>query len=189
MFSAFSLGALNHLLGQADWARARLLSFSGRDARLAMPPWQLDFRIRADGFVESTTAGSQPDVMMTLPADTPLRALQGMEKMIEGAHVEGNAQFATELSFVLRRLRWDAEEDLSRVFGDIAAHRIARGAEALAGWQRNAARRLAENFYEYLTEENPALVRAQDMATFGIEVEQLSDDLTNLEQRIAKLAG
>ena len=188
MFGPLSLGALNHLLGQADWARAKLLPFAGRRARLAMPPFQLDLAIRADGFVEAAATDDTPDVTMTLPADAPLRALQGQEQIIAAARVEGNAHLATELSFVLRNLRWDAEEDLSKAVGDIAAHRLMQGAAAVAGWQTQAARNLAENVAEYLGEENPLLVRPLDLAAFGSETAELRDTLSQLEKRVDTLA-
>ena len=33
------LAAVNHVLGQADWARERLTGFAGRSARVTMPPF------------------------------------------------------------------------------------------------------------------------------------------------------
>src|SRR2546430_11066708 len=45
---------------------------------------------------------------------------------------------------LFRSLIWDFEEDLSRVFGDVVAHRLASGGKAVAAWQRDAALRLAE---------------------------------------------
>ena len=187
MFAPLSLRALNHLLGQADWARAKLAPFAGCRARLAMPPFQLDLAIRDDGFVEAATGDDVPDVTMTLPADAPLRALQGQAQIIAAARVEGNAHLATELSFVLRNLRWDAEEDLSRVVGDIAAHRLAQGAAAFAGWQKQAARNLAGNVAEYVTEENPLVARPQDVAAFTGEIAELRTVLARLEKRIDKI--
>jgi ubiquinone biosynthesis protein UbiJ len=185
VFAPLSLAALNHLLSQADWARAKLTPFAGRRARLAMPPFQLDFAIRDDGYVEATAEAA--DVTMTLPADAPLRALQGTEQVIAAARVEGNAHLATELSFVLRNLRWDAEEDLSRAVGDIAAHRLVQGARAFGAWQKNAARNLAENAAEYLAEEVPALLRAQDLAGHAADLAELRDKLSQLEKRVAGL--
>ena len=36
--------------------------------------------------------------------------------------ISGNARLATEILALLRYLRWDVEEDLSRIFGDVIAH-------------------------------------------------------------------
>lgn len=186
VFDQLSLGALNHLLKQADWARVRLAPFAGMHARLAMPPWQLELAVREDGYFEEA-AGAEPDVTMTLPAHAPLLALQGQDKVIAAARVEGNAQFATELSFVLRELRWEAEEDLSRLVGDIAAHRLVQGGKGLAAWQQDAGTRLAENMAEYAAEEGRLLVRAPDIADFGKAVGELNDNVALLEKRLEKL--
>lgn len=187
MLGWLSRGALNHLLSQADWARARLIPFAGMHARLSMSPWQLDLAIRVDGTF-AAAAATEPDVTMILPADAPIRALQGQDKVLEAAQVEGNAHLATELSFVLRNLRWDAEEDLSRLVGDIAARRLTQGASDFTAWQRGAVSRFAENVAEYATEENAVLARTQDITVFGREIAQLQDDMTRLEKTIEQVA-
>ena len=55
--------------------------------------------------------------------------------------MQGDAEFAQEVSFLARNLTWDVEEDLSRVVGDIAAHRIVQGARQARDWGREAAQR------------------------------------------------
>ncbi len=189
MLAPLSVAALNHLLSQADWARTKLAPFAGRNARLAMPPWRLDLTIREDGYVEAATGTESDvaDVIMTLPANAPLLALQGQEKVIAAARVEGNAHLATELSFVLRNLRWDAEEDLSKAVGDIAARRMVQGATGFVAWQRQAAVNLAENIAEYLTEESPTLAKPADVAVFGEELARFRDELSRLDKRVERL--
>jgi ubiquinone biosynthesis protein UbiJ len=39
--------------------------------------------------------------------------------------IEGDVQLAAELGWLADNLRWDVEEDLSRVIGDVPAHAIA----------------------------------------------------------------
>jgi ubiquinone biosynthesis accessory factor UbiJ len=175
------LGALNHLLGQAEWARRQLQSFAGRQARFDMPPWQLAFSISADGLFEPVGEG-EIDVTVALPAETPLLALQGIDRAMAGAHVTGNAEFATALSFVLKNLRWDAEEDLSKLVGDIAAHRIVGVSSRLTSWSQDASRNAVENIAEYLGEESRLLVPRSELAKFR-------DDLADLAARIDKLAA
>ena len=147
MLDRAALAILNHLLREAAWARARLLPFSGRTARLKLPPWQLDFAIDESGQLTPATA-AQPDVEIALPADAPLAALRGADAVAKDVHVSGSAEFADTLGFVLRKLRWDFEEDLSRQVGDIAAHRIAGLIKTFGAWQRQAATNLAENLAE-----------------------------------------
>lgn len=181
------LAGLNHLLASANWARARLAAFAGRSAVIDMPPLRLALVVDATGLFAAGAKGGEyatPDVTIRLPADTPLRLPQGLDTVMAAAHVEGNAEFATELSFVFRNLRWDAEEDLARIVGDIAAHRIVRTADRLVAWQKEAATRLAENLSEYLRHESRLLVSTDEFAAFRDEVVRLNVALAALENRI-----
>jgi ubiquinone biosynthesis protein UbiJ len=180
------LGALNHLLGQAGWARQQLRGFAGRHARFDMPPWRLAFQIGADGLFEPT-AEEDVDVTVTLPAETPLIALQGIDRAMSAVHVTGNAEFATALSFVLKNLRWDAEEDLSRLVGDIAAHRIVGVSSRLASWQKQAAHNFTENVAEYLGEESGLLTPVRNLSIFRAELAEFTRRLDQLEARARAL--
>lgn len=186
MLDRAALTALNHLLQGAAWARTRLTPFAGRAARLSLPPFRLDFAVTADGMLSAVDAEVQ-DVEIALPVDAPLLIFQGPEAVAKATRISGSAEFADALGFVLRNLRWDFEEDLSRQVGDIAAHRIARLLKAFGAWQQQAARNLAENFTEYLTEEQPTLAKPAAVADFTEKVGQLRTDLARLEQRIARL--
>lgn len=186
MLEGLILGALNHLLGQAGWARRQLGGFTGRRARFVMPPWQLAFRIGERGRLE--LADDQGvDVTVTLPADTPLVALQGIDRAMAAAHVTGNAEFATALSFVLKNLRWDVEEDLSKLVGDIAAHRMVGVSSRLTLWQKQAARNFAETLAEYLGEESDLLIHARDLTTFRTEVAEFTCRIEQLGARARSL--
>ena len=182
------LQALNHLLAAAPWARAKLAPFAGKRARLVLGSFPLAFRIAPDGSFESLGTG-EPAVEIVLPAGAPLALLQGQgrEAMMRGAHITGAADFAEALGFVLRNLDWDAEEDLSRVVGDIAAHRIVKTAGGFAAAQAEAARRLADNFAEYLRYERPAGVDQRAMAVFAGEVGAVRQEADVLERRLAAL--
>ena len=139
MLEQSAILVLNHLLMDAQWARERLALSTGSTVRIAMPPWRLEFAIDADGSV-SEAATQHPDVVIALPADTPLQALSGSEALMRKARITGSAELADSLGFVFRNLRWDAEEDLSRVVGDIAAHRLVALTRRFASWHVDAAK-------------------------------------------------
>jgi ubiquinone biosynthesis protein UbiJ len=182
------LAGLNHVLGQSAWAQARLKPFAGRQARFSMPPFDFGLAVTADGFFAAgDVAGGEPDVRITLPPQTPLLALAGQDRVMQQARVEGNAEFATELAFVLKNLRWDYEEDLSRAVGDIAAHRLAGGVRAFAGWQQQAAGNFADNLVEYATEENPLVVGHREHKMFADEIVELLEALQRTERRVERL--
>jgi ubiquinone biosynthesis accessory factor UbiJ len=183
MFEQVFLAALDHLLGGANWAQNRLKPFAGRCARIEMPPITFMFEITAGGRVQPSPAPNLSDVTIRLPSDTPFLLLQGMDKVMSRAMVDGNAEFATELSFVFRNLRWDAEQDLSRWVGDITAHRLVQGASRFTAWQMQAATNLAENLTEYFTQENPLLTTLPEFSSFQGKVARLTADLARLEER------
>jgi ubiquinone biosynthesis protein UbiJ len=188
MLDLVALGALNHLLAAAPWARERLTPFAGHRARIVLPPWQFEFRIAADGTLESL-GDSAIEVEIALPAGAPFAALQGREALMRGVRVSGSAEFAEALSFVLRNLDWDAEEDLSRFVGDIAAHRLAQAARTIVSAQKDAVRRAAENLAEYVIHEQPQWVLKRDSAALAAAAADLGEKTDTLERRIAALEG
>jgi ubiquinone biosynthesis protein UbiJ len=109
------------------------------------------------------------------------------ETALKEIEIKGSAELANAVQDLFRQLAWDIEEDLSRLFPDVVAHRLAEGGRAFAAWQSEAATRLAENLAEYLTEERPLLARPADVQSFLREVDRLREDAARLEKRIARL--
>lgn len=184
MFDQALLAALNHLLGDAAWARARLSAHAGRHVRCELPPFHFTLAIGPDGHFTSASHDVPPDVTVQLPAASPFLLLQGMDTLMAGIHVEGNAEFATELSFVLRHLHWDVEEDLSRLLGDIPAHRIVQVTRRVHAWHAQARTRLVENVAEYLQHDSPLLVNRHEFAGFRKALTNLDASLDDLEKRL-----
>ena len=182
------VAAVNHLLGQAAWARERLRPFAGQCAKISLPPFSAVFSITAEGLIAAATPDAKPEVSIDLPASTPFLALQGHAAVVRAARINGSAEFAQSLGYVLQHLRWDLEEDLSRVFGDIVSHRLVAGAHIFLANQKKRAMNLAENVSEYLIEEQPTLVRRIAIADFSADVHKLRDDLARLEKKLQRLS-
>jgi ubiquinone biosynthesis protein UbiJ len=179
--------AINHVLGQAAWAREKLMPFAGHAAQIKLPPFEAAFLITTDGSISAPPPEAELEVSISLPATTPLLALQGKDAVMRAARIEGSAEFAQALGFVIRNLRWDAEEDLSRLVGDVAAHRIVKGGKEFAAWQQQAAQNFAANLAEYFTEEQPLIAKQADIAAFSADIDRLRDDVARLEKRLALL--
>jgi len=99
----------------------------------------------------------------------------------------GDTDFAATISLLARNLRWDVEEDLSKVFGDIAAHRLVETGRVFQRWGAQSVEGIARSFSEYWTEEQPLIVRAREVEEFNRDVDTLRDDAARLEKRIAIL--
>ena len=188
MLTSAALGFVNHLLDGEDWARARLCPFAGQTAKLLCGPLEIWLTITDQGLFVSSTRDSEAAVTLTLPPDTPWRALSDRSAVLAAAQVSGSAELAQCLAFVLRNLRWDIEDDLARVVGDIPARRIVQTGQTLIDWQLKAARNLAHNLAEYFSRETPVLTADSDFNTFRTDVDAVTQATERLEERIALLS-
>lgn len=180
-------GPVNHVLRANSWARERLLPHAGRIALVDNPPFSIVLMVTADGAIADAPADATPDVTVRLTPGLMLRLMARDATAWQSVRVDGDTEFAAALNHIARNLRWDVEEDLSRVVGDIAAHRLAESARKLAAWGEQSADNLARSLAEYWTEERPLLAARADVEQFIRDVDALRDDLARLEKRIERL--
>jgi ubiquinone biosynthesis protein UbiJ len=122
---------INHILGSEPEAKRRLQPHSGRLLRLDierwpswLPPWPvLAFRITPAGLLEwQEEAEADPDLRIRLdapnPAELAVRAVMGDRPALV---IEGDADLAADLDWLIRNLRWDIAADLDRLFGPVVA--------------------------------------------------------------------
>jgi ubiquinone biosynthesis protein UbiJ len=187
----FSLlpAAINHLLAQEPWARAKLMPHAGKVALLDGGVLALRLKVGADGLLQLPAADEPAVVTIRVQLSELPLILQNRERAFSYVKIEGDADFANTISQLSQSLRWEAEDDLSKIVGDIAATRIVGGARALAGSVKSVHRSLSENMAEYFLEENPMLIRAQAVSDFTDDVTRLRDDVARLAKRIEKLKG
>ena len=179
---------VNHLLAAEPWAREKLAPFAGKRVRVkAVPLPDLVVAVTAEGTLAPAGGEGGPDLTVTLsPADLP-RLLRGDDAVLRSIGFSGDAELAAALQYLARHLRWEFEEDLSRIVGDVAAHRIAGTARDFVAWQKDAGVRLGENVAEYLTEEARVLAPPAALGRFGREVADLVDALERLEKRLDRI--
>jgi ubiquinone biosynthesis accessory factor UbiJ len=188
---AFSIAAafcffVNRLLDAESWARERLAPFAGETVEivpLPLPPFRVT--ILADGRLRA--GGETPGLALQAGPGALLALARGEEEFLRAVQVTGDARLAQEVAALARHLRWDVEEDLSRIVGDVAAHRIAGAARGFAEWHVDAARRIATSAADFLAEEARLLVRRDEQASHARAVAELRDALARLEKRIERL--
>jgi ubiquinone biosynthesis protein UbiJ len=181
--------ALNHLLSQEPWAREKLIAHQGKVACIDTGLLPIRLKVAADGLLQSAGSDETPTVTIRAAlADLPLMA-QNPERAFSYVKIEGDADFANTISQLSRSVRWEPEDDLSKVVGDIAAARLVNGARQAFDGMRALHRTVTENAAEYFLEENPTLIRSQATAEFAADVTRLRDDTERLAKRIEKLAA
>lgn len=188
MLAAAALGFINHLLDGEAWARDRLRPFSEKTVRFVCGPMCVDLAIGSGGTFIASTATDIPTVTFTLPPDALWRSAGNRAALVAEARINGSADLAEALGFVLRHLRWEIEDDLAPLVGDIAARRLVQGGKALAAWHRQQGQKLALNCAEYFTFETPLLVRRDEAVAFNHEIDRLSQEADRLAQRLDALS-
>jgi len=179
--------AVNHVLRGSPLALERLRPHAGRTVAFRVGPVALALTVQSTGEVAAALPGTARDLEVRISPFLVPRLAAREEAAFGEIEMEGDAQLAQEVSFLVRNLSWDVEEDLSRVVGDIAAHRIAGAARGLARWGRDASLRVAQGAAEYWTEESPLVASRVKVEGFARDVSELRDAVARLEKRVERL--
>jgi ubiquinone biosynthesis protein UbiJ len=185
--------AINHLLAAEPWARAQLAPHVGKTLHVVVVPFTIRLTVSVDPTTAAVSvvragASSLADTTITMPyAALPRLLAGGPDAAMRDLRIDGDADFAQVVGLLVKNLRWDVEEDLSKVIGDVASHRVVGAARAASAEVRRANDRVVSGVTEYLLEENPQLVRPRAVQALAEGVRRLRDDLARLEKRVERL--
>ena len=177
---------LRTLLSTAPWAAQRLQPFAGCHIALELGGLLVPFVIDAEGIPAlSPTRPERADLTIRMPLGALPLLLTDQTVALRQLHLEGNSGLAAEVGFLAKNFRPDLEELLSRVVGDVLAHRMAQTARVGGRWAQDSLRRLSESVSEYATEEARLVTSRSSLHHFASEVERLALDVQRLERRMA----
>jgi ubiquinone biosynthesis accessory factor UbiJ len=115
--------ALNHVLQQEPEAMARLARQKGQVAHIEMAPIAIKLIATPAGLLDMAPWDAKADLTLTVTDSNPLSLLQTTLRGEKPAiQIQGDVQLAAEVNWLVDHVRWDAEEDLSRIIGDAPAH-------------------------------------------------------------------
>lgn len=124
---------INHVLMQEPEALARLGRQKGRTVQACWRLFSMRLSVTPAGLFEIAQPSANPDLTLTLTEQSPLAlaqaALRGEKPPVR---IEGDVQFAAEINWLVDHVRWDLEEDLSRLVGDAPAHAIGDAVRRMA---------------------------------------------------------
>ena len=179
--------AANHVLRSAPLAMERLARHAGRGVAVHVGPVTWAFTIQTTGEVTAALPDASRDVELRISPFLLPRLAAGDPAAARDIEAQGDPGLAADLVFLAEHLDWDAEEDLARVVGDIAAHRIVAFARGFAAWGRDAALRTAQGAAEYWTEESALIASRVKVESFMRGVAELEAALAALEARVDRL--
>lgn len=140
---------INHVLAAEPEATRKLQAQSGRSLALTLHNWPtllpappaLAWRITPAGMLEWAGADGVPlpDLAVQVDAGNPAllaaRMLAGQAPVVQ---IEGDAQLAGDVNWLLQNLRWDVAGDLERLFGPVVAQQLHKFGSAVAAGLRAA---------------------------------------------------
>ncbi len=114
---------VNHVLMQEPEAQARLARQQGRVVEARWRLFTIRLAATPAGLLDLAGPAAAPDLTLTVTDESPWSlaqaALRGDKPPVR---IEGDVQFAAEVNWLVDNVRWDLEEDLSRLVGDAPAH-------------------------------------------------------------------
>lgn len=123
---------INHVLSQEPQAQERLRRQQGKTARLVWGRFDIALMATPAGLLERPLgavgrAGHAADLTVTL---TQTRLPDVLQTVLKGdkpaVNIEGDVQLAAEVAWLVDNLRWDLDDDLARLVGDVPAATLVR---------------------------------------------------------------
>jgi ubiquinone biosynthesis accessory factor UbiJ len=135
---------LNHILQQEREAMGRI---SRQKGRVVLVKWRLlALKIVATpaGLLDLAAPDASPDLTLVVTQESPLAIAQAvLAGSKPGVRIEGDVQLAAEVNWLVDHVRWDVEDDLARLLGDVPAHALGAAARSVGGALRQFTARAA----------------------------------------------
>jgi ubiquinone biosynthesis protein UbiJ len=187
MLKQLSTHIIQHLLAQNEWAAPMLQPFASKAVQLNFVLLKTSLVILENGSLAIAGETNVPDATITIPPSLLLRLMANDESAKLQIKVDGDTHLATALAKVLSHVRWDYEDDLSKLTGDVSANKIGEFTRQSVSSVKDTAINLAEMLSEYWQEEKPLLAKKRHVEQFNAEVDTLRADVERLEKRLNKL--
>ena len=120
---------LNHVLQQEPEAQQRLARQQGRVVQFQWRFVTVSFVPTPAGLLDLAPEGSVPELTLSVTEESPLGLLRATLRGDKPAvRIAGDVQLAAEVNWLVDHVRWDVEDDLARIVGDVPAHTIGQAA-------------------------------------------------------------
>lgn len=170
---------------------AELSRHAGKVILLSLPIGQLCVELSPEGSLVALTNADNPSLELEVSTEA-LSALAGgpgnlREQAMKSVKITGDADLAQLLGRLAGQIRWEYEEDLARLIGDVPANFAVRQGKKFLAAGQSAATDLLENVVEYVSEERKVLLNKRDFMIRKNELNALRDAVDRIEKRIQLL--
>jgi ubiquinone biosynthesis protein UbiJ len=182
------LRSLNHLIEQERWAHNLLLPREGQSIAITLPIGDFQIEIQEGIFVNASDRTNPPSVSLTIPQEAIWTFLkEGKSGAMKFVKISGDIDFAAELNRLAADLKWEVEEDLSKILGDATARRVVLESQKMLRQTQLAMNDLKGGIRDYLVYEKSILVDSQQMRDFKSELRLLRDQIDRAEKKVNQL--
>ena len=85
------------------------------------------------GLLDLADPGSAPDLTLVVTQESPIDIAQAVLRGDKpGVRIEGDVQLAAEVNWLVDHIRWDIEEDVARIIGDVPAHTLGQAVRVIS---------------------------------------------------------
>ena len=191
-FLHFVQRTLNRYINESSVAQDALESLNGNSMCIEVKGLGLVISLTADDGELVVAMPDSVDATVTIRGTVlslfSLLGSTGAQALPEArVSLEGDAEVASGFWQLLQAARPDAEEELSRVVGDVLAHEIGKTANSLDKYGRRVLSAFQMNATEYLQEEVKQLPPRVEIDGFFSSLERLRDDIERTGIRIKRL--
>ncbi len=186
------IAAINHLLASDPQAPARLRPHGGKTVVLSALGMDLALQVQSTGLLHAADTAAvhadDADLHITVDSQALRDAIaKRAPPSLSAARVRGDAELAQTISWLMAHVRWDMEDDLAQLTGDVAAHRVAQAARAAVVHGRQAWERSADRARDWFAGGTHGLVSRRELAEFNDAVRDLRDSAARLDKHLAML--
>jgi len=179
------LRAINHLIEQEKWARDLLLRHDHKIVAVELPFGSFRLLIQ-DGLLQDA---KQEDIESSVSLEISQEAFWAFVKDGKGAamkfvRISGDVELAADLNRLFAELRWEAEEDLSKLIGDAPSRRIIVESKKVFTQANNAVEDLKSGVRDFFVNERNILLGANQFNDFKSEIRLLRDQLDRAEKKL-----
>lgn len=179
------LRALNHLIEQERWAHNLLRPREGQSIAITLPIGDFQIAIQEGMFVNASDSTNLPSVSLTIPQEAIWTFLkEGKSGAMKFVKISGDIDFAADLNRLAADLKWEVEEDLSKLLGDATARRVVLESQKMLHQTQLAMNDLKGGIRDYLVYEKNILVDSQQMSDFKSELRLLRDQIDRAEKKV-----
>lgn len=187
MFKGISTQLLQHLIAQNSWANNLLQPYAGKSVKFNIALLHTTLVILENGSLAIAGETNFPDATITISPSLLLRLVAKDEAAKLQIKIEGDTDLATALAKALSYMRWDYEDDLSKVVGDVPAYKISELGRHTASAMKETSANITDMLSEYWQEEKPMIAKKRHIEQFNTDVDTLRADVERLEKRLNKL--